>query len=241
MNSKNPVFCALDVNDIQKAENLVDCLKHDIGGIKLGLEFFLSNGAAGYEALAGFGLPIFLDLKLHDIPNTVYSAVKTLMMLKPVAPEFLTIHASGGAEMIRAAVAAVKEAQAPTKILAVTVLTSLEKNSLNAVGQGLDVGYQVLRLAKLAKDNEAHGCVCSPEEVQLLRKELGNDFILMVPGIRPAWAVSNDQKRTMTPLEAHQAGASYLVIGRPITKADAPLDAARKISQELGIINSMEK
>ncbi|MCL2505245.1 MAG: orotidine-5'-phosphate decarboxylase [Alphaproteobacteria bacterium] len=234
MHNKNPVFCALDVNDTAKAVELVSCLKQDIGGIKIGLEFFLSNNREGYEALAKFGLPIFLDLKLHDIPNTVYGAVKALMTLKPA---FLTIHASGGADMIQAAVNAVKETGAGTKILAVTVLTSLEKASLDAVGQGVDVGSQVLRLARLAKDNGAGGCVCSPEEVQLLRKELGNDFVLMVPGIRPAWAASNDQKRTLTPLEAHKAGASFLVIGRPITKASNPLEAARKISLELGFIS----
>jgi orotidine-5'-phosphate decarboxylase len=227
----NSVFCAVDTPDLIAAEKLIETLRGNVGGIKLGLEFFLAHGAAGYHAIASKGLPIFLDLKLHDIPNTVAGAVTSLL---PLQPTFLTIHAAGGAAMMQAAaIAASKAGGARPKVLAVTVLTSLDSGDLVATGQDADTTRQVIRLAQLAKDSNLDGVICSPEEIAPLRTALGPDFILMVPGIRPQWAAANDQKRVMTPSEAQAAGATYLVIGRPITKAENPALAAQKIAAEL--------
>jgi orotidine-5'-phosphate decarboxylase len=226
----NPIFCAIDTPDLTKAEALVNSLRTNIGGVKLGLEFFMAHGAAGYGAIAAKGLPIFLDVKLHDIPNTVAGAVASLL---PLYPAFMTVHASGGAAMMRAAAdAAAKAGAMRPQLLAVTVLTSLNNRDLAAVGQDKDLAHPVVRLATLAKENGIDGAVCSPEEIPALRAALGKDFILMVPGIRPNWADSNDQKRTLTPRQAMDAGANYLVIGRPITKADNPVQAAQRIVAE---------
>ena len=227
----NPVFCAIDTPNLAAAEKLVDSLKESIGGVKVGLEFFMAHGAAGYRAIAAKGLPIFLDLKLHDIPNTVAGALTSLL---PLQPSFVTIHASGGAAMLRAAAdVAAKAGPNRPKLLAVTILTSLDGSDLADVGMNTDTTSQVVRLAKLAKDNGIDGAICSPEEIPALRAALGNEFILMVPGIRPEWAAANDQKRTLTPRQARNAGATYLVIGRPITKAENPAQAAQRIAAEL--------
>ncbi len=227
----NPVFCAVDTPDLAGAEKLIDSLQGHVGGIKLGLEFFMAHGMAGYSVIAIKGLPIFLDVKLHDIPNTVAGAVASLL---PLRPAFMTIHASGGAAMMRAAAEAAAKAGAERpKLLAVTVLTSLDGGDLADVGQDADTLRQVVRLAKLAQASGMDGCICSPEEIPALRAALGKDFILMVPGIRPDWAAANDQKRAMTPRQACDAGATYLVIGRPITKAQDPAQAAQRIESEL--------
>jgi len=227
----NPIFCAVDTSDLWKAKKLVDAIKGDVGGLKLGLEFFMAHGAAGYQTIAASGAPIFLDVKLHDIPNTVAGAVSSLV---PLRPTYITLHASGGMAMMKAAVESATKAQGPRpKLLAVTVLTSLDNKDLASVGQHTNTTEQVVRLGKLAKESGVDGCVCSPEEIKPLREALGKDFILMVPGIRPAWAASNDQKRTLTPREAYEAGATHLVVGRPITKAEDPVEAARKILAEL--------
>jgi orotidine-5'-phosphate decarboxylase len=227
----NPVFCAVDTSVLYDAKALVDSLNGEVGGFKLGLELFMAHGAAGYRTVASSGAPIFLDVKLHDIPNTVAGAVSSLL---PLQPTFMTIHASGGSAMMRAAAeAAAKAGEARPKLLAVTVLTSLDSDDLSAVGQDSNTQEQVIRLALLAKDSGMDGCICSPEEILPLRAALGNDFVLMVPGIRPAWAASNDQKRTLTPRQAFDAGATHLVIGRPITKAANPVEAARRIAEEL--------
>ncbi|MDR3424108.1 MAG: orotidine-5'-phosphate decarboxylase [Alphaproteobacteria bacterium] len=229
----NPVFCAIDTPDLERASALVDSLQGKVGGIKLGLEFFLAHGAAGYRPIAAKGLPIFLDAKLHDIPNTVAGAISSLL---PLRPAFITLYASGGAAMMRAAAEAAAKAGADRpKLLAVTVLTSLDSGDLEATGQDTDTKRQVVRLAKLAKESGIDGCVCSPEEISVLRDALGKDLVLMVPGIRPAWAASNDQKRTLTPRQAMDAGATHLVIGRPITKAQNPAEAAGRIAEELGL------
>lgn len=227
----NPIFCAIDTNDLAAAERLVDGLGGTVGGIKLGLEFFMAHGAAGYRILATKNMPIFLDLKLHDIPNTVAGALHALLSLRP---HFITLHASGGAAMMRAAADTVAKAGAVRpKLLAVTALTSLDSNDLAAVGQDSDTTRQVVRLAKLAQAHGMDGVICAPEEIPALRQEMGSNFILMVPGIRPPWASAGDQKRVMTPLQAMQAGASYLVIGRPITQAENPALAAQRINDEM--------
>lgn len=229
--SSNPIFCALDMIEVTKARQLAEKLRDHVHGLKLGLEFFMANGAAGYREIAKLGLPIFLDVKLHDIPNTVAGALAALL---PLQPAFVTIHTSGGPAMMRAATdtAAKAGAQRP-KLLGVTVLTSLDGKDLEAVGQDKNTAVHVMRLAKLAQSSGLDGVICSPEEVKALRQALSPDFILMVPGIRPVWAATGDQKRVMTPREAIDAGATYLVIGRPITGAADPVDAAKRILAEI--------
>ncbi|HVY12523.1 MAG TPA: orotidine-5'-phosphate decarboxylase [Alphaproteobacteria bacterium] len=226
------IFCAIDTPALPEAQKLAGHLKSHVAGIKLGLEFFSSNGPAGVEALRELGLPLFLDLKLHDIPNTVANAVAALL---PLAPQFITLHAAGGPAMMKAAVeAARKGGSARPKLLAVTVLTSLDAPDLKAIGQDASPADQVRRLALLARECGVDGAVCAPTEIALLRRELGQEFILMVPGIRPQSAAANDQKRVMTPGEAVQAGATYLVVGRPITQKLDPAAAAEAINAEVG-------
>jgi orotidine-5'-phosphate decarboxylase len=232
MTAANPVFAAIDTRDLWPARQLCTALAGNVGGVKLGLEFFGAHGPSGVRALAETGLPVFLDLKFHDIPNTVAQTVKAVL---PLEPAFLTVHASGGPAMIEAAAEAAAEAgSARPRILAVTVLTSLDDADLAAVGQEADAQAQVARLARLARDAGADGAVCSPLEVAGLRNALGGGFVLMVPGIRPEGAEAGDQKRVMTPREAMAAGASHLVIGRPITRAPDPAAAARAIAESLG-------
>jgi len=229
----NPVFAALDTTDLARAKQLAGLVGPHVGGLKLGLEFFLAQGLANTAAVAG-STPLFLDLKLHDIPNTVAGGVKAIAELKP---EFLTIHAAGGSAMMRAAVAEAAEAATRTghriKLLGVTVLTSLDDGDLDAIGQQGPAAAQVRRLALLARSCGLDGVICSPFEVAALRAELGPDFQLVVPGIRPAGAAVGDQKRVMGPRDAIDAGASRLVIGRPITDAPDPAAAARAIAASL--------
>lgn len=232
------VFCALDTTDLDAALRLARSVKGAVGGLKLGLEFFSARGRDGFAAMAAAGLPIFLDLKLHDIPNTVAGAVRALT---PLAPMFMTIHAQGGLAMMRAARLAAEEAAAEAgvprpRLLAVTILTSLDDGDLLSLGVQGTASEQVLRLAGLAADAGLDGVICSPHEIAALRARLGPDFILMVPGIRPAGAAAGDQKRVMTPAEALGAGASYLVIGRPISGAADPAAAARAIAAELAAL-----
>lgn len=231
----NPVFCALDTRERARAEILAQDLRGTVGGLKIGMEYFYAHGNNGYHALAGLGQPIFLDLKLHDIPNTVASAVRALA---PLQPTLLNVHAGGGAAMMRAAANAAHEAKdkglrAPA-MLAVTVLTSLEESDLYAMGVSGDARDQVLRLAQLAHENGMDGVVCSAHEISLLRQEMGADFKLIVPGIRPMGSATDDQKRVMTPQAARAAGADILVIGRAITGADDPRAAAASIAHDLG-------
>ncbi len=226
----SPVFCALDTPDLQEAKQQAMLLAGQVGGIKLGLEFFMAQGHAGVAAVRPPQLPLFLDVKLHDIPNTVAGALASLL---PLSPDFVTIHTSGGEAMMTAARDVAAQADNPPKLLGVTVLTSLDSDDLASVGQDKDTRAQVVRLAKLAQAAELDGVICAPTEIAALRAACGPDFILMVPGIRPAWAASNDQKRVMTPREAMGAGATHLVIGRPITAAADPLAAAQKINAEL--------
>ncbi|HYH17209.1 MAG TPA: orotidine-5'-phosphate decarboxylase [Azospirillum sp.] len=226
------IFCAVDTTDMDSARDLARRVSGSVGGVKLGLEFFIAHGPAGVRAVIGAdGPPLFLDLKLHDIPNTVAGGIKAAL---PLQPAFMTIHTSGGPAMMRAAMEAAASAGGRRpKILGVTVLTSLDDGDLGAVGQGTPVGEQVVRLAVLAKGAGLDGVVCSPNEVAVIRAACGPDFILMVPGIRPAWAAANDQKRVMTPAEAVAAGADHLVIGRPITGNADPAAAARRIVAEI--------
>lgn len=231
----SPVYVALDTTDVAQAAALATSLKGLVAGVKLGLEFFTYCGPRGVEAIADLGLPLFLDLKLHDIPNTVAGAMRGIAKL---APRLATIHASGGSAMMKAAADAAREGAAKanrpaTKVLAVTVLTSLDQQAMTEVGFGGSVLDQVKRLAELAQKAGVDGLVCSPHEVETVRNLVGPDMTLVVPGIRPAWAEAGDQKRFMTPKDALRAGADLLVIGRPITGATSPADAARRIAEEL--------
>jgi orotidine-5'-phosphate decarboxylase len=228
------LFVALDTTDLERAVSLAGALAGHVGGVKVGKEFFTAHGPGGVERVAGAGLPVFLDLKFHDIPNTVAGAVRAALSLKPF---MVNVHAAGGAAMMAAAAAAAGEAGAGRPlVLAVTVLTSLNESDLAAVGVGGTVGDQVLRLAALARDNGLDGVVCSAREVAALRQACGGGFRLVVPGVRPAWAAVDDQKRVMTPAEAVAAGADYLVIGRPITGADDPAKAADTITHEIAAV-----
>jgi orotidine-5'-phosphate decarboxylase len=237
---KNPrsgaarIVAAIDTADAARAEALADALAPPrCGVLKLGLELF---GAAGPEAvrrIAARGAPVFLDLKLHDIPNTVAGAVRALL---PLAPAMLTLHAAGGPAMVAAAREAAEAAGggAPRPILlAVTVLTSLDAAALASTGVAGGPVQQVLRLARLALDAGADGLVCSPREVARLRDAFGDGPRLVVPGVRPAGSAAGDQARTATPVEAVAAGADWIVIGRPITGAPDPAAAAAAIAAEL--------
>lgn len=222
----NPVFVALDTPDLAKAESLAGSVAGAVGGLKLGLEFFSANGPAGVAAIAAHGLPIFLDLKLHDIPNTVAKAVEAL---RPLKPAVLTVHAAGGRAMLEAAKVAAPNG---CKVVAVTVLTSLDAADFGAIGVAGDPAAQVARLAELAREAGLDGIVCSGQEVGRVRDAWPDGFFV-VPGIRPADADAGDQKRVMTPRAAFDAGASILVIGRPITAAADPASAARAIASSL--------
>jgi len=222
----SPIFVAIDTNDLTQAMVLASQVRDHAGGLKLGLEFFVANGPAGVREIAAAGLPIFLDLKLHDIPNTVAKAVEALA---PLAPEVLTVHAAGGGAMLAAAKATAPQA---TKVVAVTVLTSLDATDLAQAGVIGSPAEQVERLAELARDSGVDGIVCSGAEVASARRAWPEGFFV-VPGVRPAGAQSGDQKRIVTPREALDDGASILVIGRPITAAPDPAQAIREIAATL--------
>ncbi|MEX2449729.1 MAG: orotidine-5'-phosphate decarboxylase [Rhodospirillales bacterium] len=230
------LLVALDTDDVKRARALARDLKGLVGGVKLGKEFFTANGPQGVKKVAAAGLPVFLDLKFHDIPNTVAQAVRSATAL---APFMVNVHAAGGEAMLRAAAKAARAAARLFKVkrplvLGVTVLTSLSENDLAATGVAADtVLAQVLRLARLTKDCGLDGVVCSAREVAALRETMGPTFKLVVPGIRPAWASADDQKRIVTPAEAVTRGADYLVIGRPITGANDPVAAAQRIVAEI--------
>jgi orotidine-5'-phosphate decarboxylase len=222
----NPIFVAIDTPELDHAKAIADAVRGYAGGVKLGLEFFSAQGPEGVRQIAALGLPIFLDLKLHDIPNTVAKAVHALA---PLEPAILTVHATGGHEMLWEAKRA---APAGTKIVAVTLLTSLDSGDLSDLGIGRSPADQVARLAWMARDAGVDGIVCSGAEVAQARAAW-NDGFFVVPGIRPAGAAIGDQKRVVTPAHALEDGASVLVIGRPITGAADPRQAIMDIAATL--------
>lgn len=226
----NPIYLALDLPRLDAAIALAQKVKGHVGGLKLGLEFFCAHGHHGVHEVAKVGLPIFLDLKLHDIPNTVAGAMQSIHVLEPA---IVTVHACGGRAMMEDAKAAAGE---HCKVVAVTVLTSLDGADLAATGVSGAPHDQVLRLADLAAEAGLDGIVCSGHEVDEVHKRWKNGFFV-VPGLRPADAahsgLGGDQKRTVTPRQARNAGASVLVIGRPISRADDPVAAARAIEGTL--------
>jgi orotidine-5'-phosphate decarboxylase len=221
-----PIFVAIDTPELGRALDIAEAVRDHAGGVKVGLEFFSAHGPEGVRRISALGLPVFLDLKLHDIPNTVGKAVEALA---PLEPAILTIHATGGRAMLAAAKAA---APAGTKVVAVTVLTSLDESDLAAAGVSGSPAEQVARLAKLARDSGVDGIVCSGAEVAAARAAWPGGFFV-VPGIRPAGVDAGDQKRVMTPAQALAAGASVLVVGRPITGAPDPAHAAAELAASL--------
>jgi len=227
----NPIYLALDLPRLDAAVALAQKVKGHVGGLKLGLEFFCAHGHHGVHEVAKVGLPIFLDLKLHDIPNTVAGAMQSIHVLEP---SIVTVHAAGGRAMMEDAKAAAGE---HCKVVAVTVLTSLDGNDLRSCGVASEPHDQVLRLADLAQEAGLDGIVCSGHEVGEVHRRWKNGFFV-VPGLRPAengqaGGHTADQKRVVTPRSARDAGASVLVIGRPISRAEDPIAAARAIEGTL--------
>ncbi len=226
----HPLFCAIDTTDLDRATRTISAVASYVGGIKLGLEFFTRHGADGVRRVMPEGTPLFLDLKLHDIPNTVAGAVRALEGLNI---HLLTVHACGGEAMMSAARDAAQALSPRPRIVGVTVLTSMDEADVHAVGVSGSIAAQVQRLGELALRAGIDGAVCSPREIAALRAVMGKDSVLVVPGIRPAGSAHGDQKRVMTPKEALALGATYLVIGRPITDAPDPARAAREILESL--------
>lgn len=222
----SPIWVAVDTADLRRARRLVEAVAPHVGGIKLGLQFFAAHGPNGVAALQQLGLPVFLDLKFHDIPNTVSRAIQSV---RDLHPRVLTVHASGGREMLKRAR---RIAHADTRVVAVTVLTSLSDRDLDQTGMRGGTEAQVARLAALAQDCKLDGIVCSGREVAAVRAAWPEGY-LVVPGIRPAGSDRDDQKRSTSPAAAIAAGASMLVVGRPITAAPDPAAAARAIADQL--------
>ncbi len=229
------VFVALDTTDLDVALQVCRAVEGKVGGVKLGKEFFTALGPQGAAPILELGLPLFLDLKFHDIPNTVAGAVAAAMALRPF---MLNVHAAGGRAMMRAAAEAATEASEAAGcvrplVLGVTVLTSLDEADLASVGLPASPLDQVKKLAGLAQECGLDGVVCSGAEIEPLRAQCGEHFTLVVPGIRPHWAAPGDQKRILTPGEAVARGADFLVIGRAITGAQDPGRAAARIAAEV--------
>jgi orotidine-5'-phosphate decarboxylase len=220
---------------VARARALSAQLAGHVGALKLGLEFFTANGAAGVQQIASAQSPVFLDLKFHDIPNTVAKAIKATAAIDAF---IMTVHTAGGHAMMKAAAEAASENAAKTGkrrpfVVGVTVLTSMDQNDLSDTGVRDAVADQVKRLAELAQKAGLDGVVCSPHEIEMIKKTCGKEFKLVVPGIRPAGSETGDQKRVMTPREAVDKGADFLVIGRPITESANPAQAAKDILSSL--------
>lgn len=228
----NPVFVALDTPELGRALDIAKAVKPYVGGLKVGLEFITALGPDAVAEIVEVGLPVFADVKFHDIPNTVKGASQAIASL---GVAMFNVHASGGLAMMHAARDAAAQSDARPKVLGVTVLTSLEDGDLEMVGQQWPATDQVTRLATLAKVAGLDGVVCSAHETAAVRAACGPDFLLVIPGIRPAGAALADQRRVMTPRQAMAAGADILVIGRPITGAKDPGQAAHAIAAELSV------
>lgn len=225
------IIVALDYSEAQSALDLVSRLQPSLCRLKIGKELFTAAGPSVVEQCMGRGFEVFLDLKFHDIPNTTAQACKAAASL---GVWMVNVHALGGRKMMEAAREAVAASVRPPKLIAVTVLTSMAQEDLAGIGITATPAEMVLRLATLARDSGLDGVVCSAQEAALLRQHCGSNFSLVTPGIRPADAAADDQSRIMTPTAALKNGASYLVIGRPITKAADPLLALQNISREIG-------
>lgn len=231
----NPIICALDTQEVDEATTIAREVMPHVGAVKLGLEFFTANGAAGVKQITQLGVPLFLDLKFHDIPNTVAKAIAATAGMNMF---MMTVHTTGGSAMLRAAMdASDRVAQVTGKdrplVIGVTVLTSLDQDDISLIGFNHTVQEQVIRLADLAQSAGLDGVVCSPFEIAPIRKACGTELTLVVPGIRPEGTAAGDQKRFMTPKEALAKGADYLVIGRPITGETDRASAAKTIADSL--------
>ena len=222
--TRNPIFCAVDTNDIHKATSLLSDIAPYIGGIKVGLEFFTTLGLKGVEEVKKFNKPLFIDLKLYDIPNTVVAALRNILALKP---EYTTLHISGGRKMLECCTEEKIKANSSTKLIGVTMLTSFDDREINEIGIDRNIEDNVNLLSSLAESCELDGIVCSPHEISYIKKKFNLEVI--APGIRMKESQADDQKRTLTAKDALIAGADVLVIGRPITQSDNPAEAARSI------------
>ena len=221
------IIVALDSNNLNRTRRLVKSLKNDVYAFKIGYEFFFNFGIDGYKKIYSICPRIFLDLKLHDIPNTIKNGVKAISKLKPL---FTTIHISGGDEMMQST----KIVKKSTKILGVSILTSLNHKQTYKYYNNKDISSLVKKFANYAKKNKLDGVVCSPKEISQIRKEIGKNFIIVTPGIRIENKIkSDDQKRIATPKKAIDLGANYLVIGRPITESRNPLNVLKEINKTL--------
>ncbi len=227
------VIVALDYPGEKQAFELIDQLQPELCRLKVGKEMFTLLGPSFVEKIQSKGFEVFLDLKYHDIPNTVARACKTAADL---GVWMMNVHASGGRRMMEAAAEAISNHQKQPYLIAVTVLTSMSQEDLNELGISLTPAEQALRLASLAKSSGLHGVVCSAQEASQMNKQLGNEFLLVSPGIRPAGSSQDDQRRIMTPVDAVNAGSDYLVIGRPVTQSDDPLGVLRTINSEISAL-----
>lgn len=229
------IITALDVHSLEDMKKLVENLGDSVSFYKVGMELFYSVGPDAVRYLKDQGKHVFLDLKVHDIPNTVGQSIRALTRL---GADLMTLHGTGGRAMMEAAAEAVRDEAAKLNIerprlLAVTVLTSIDEDAWKEIGGKYSIAESVKNLAKLAKEAGIDGTVSSPYEAKEIREMNGHDFLIVTPGIRPTFAVANDQKRFTTPSQALRDGASHLVIGRPITKAADPKEAAEKILAEI--------
>ncbi len=233
MDAKERIIVALDTKEEATALEWIETLHEHVGAFKIGLELFLSTGPRFVRQITSQGARVFLDLKFHDIPNTVKGAVSAATQL---GVWMLNVHASGGGAMIQAAADAIKASnlEDPPILLGVTMLTSIDSDTMKAIGVEASIEEQVIRLARLAQQNGAKGVVASAHEARAIKQACGRKFVVVTPGVRPAFAQKqDDQKRKATPAKAIQNGADYLVIGRPITQANDMIDAARRIAEEI--------
>ena len=226
MNPKKYIYCAIDYKDLSQSKKLLDQIQNFIGGIKLGLEFFISNGLEGVKIIKKYKLPIFLDLKLHDIPNTVNKAMEAALSIEP---HLISVHVTSGSNVLKL----ITKHKKKTKIIGVTMLTSLEAKDLKNIGVECSINKYVEKLAKLAYHNVLDGIVCSPKELSLLRNKFPRKFIFVTPGIRLKKNKLNDQKRILEPGEAIKKGSNIIVIGRPITKASKPVNMLKEIIKNI--------
>ncbi len=229
------IIVALDVNNIEGSEKLVGELRSIVKIFKIGSELFTSCGIEAIDTVRRKGGKVFLDLKFHDIPNTVMKASRAITRQ---GIHMFTVHAMGGFDMMKGAKEASREEALrlktpPPLVLGVTILTSMNAKDILSIGVEGSITDEVLRLAKLAEKAGLNGVIASPQEVEILRKNLGRDFLIVTPGVRPSWSEKNDQERVATPKEAIDKGADYLIIGRPITAAEDPKSAAEKIIREI--------
>ena len=230
MNARDRIIVPLDVASLDEARRMIDALKGVISYFKVGSELFTAAGPDAVRAVVDAGCRVFLDLKYYDIPNTVAGAVRSAASL---SVDMLNMHILGGRAMMESSVRAARESASPPMLLGVTVLTSYDEAGWRETGFSQDVSDAVPQLARRARDAGLDGVVCSPREVGELRRRMGEGFVLVTPGVRPSWAQADDQKRIVTPREAIAAGSDYLVIGRPITAAPDPREAALLVTDEL--------